>query len=164
MPILGMIGVILGLPPQMSPDSSNIITLIGYLIVVIVGVIFLVWNANRMYGSLYGRLTEVEVQASRIERDLGDPARLLTELASDGLDITSIISRPKPSTTATGSASTSDVIDWDEDLDVLTEEESPTDSDEVASEDENQDEDTGIDIEDLFEDEEEASEEVSDDD
>ena len=47
-------------------------------------------------GSLYGRLTEVEVQASRIERDLGDPARLLTELASDGLDISSIFLSQDP--------------------------------------------------------------------
>ena len=78
MPILGMIGVILGFPPQMSPDSANMFSLISYLIIVIFGVTFLIWNANRMYGSLYGRLTEVEVQASRIERDLGDPARLLT--------------------------------------------------------------------------------------
>ena len=95
MPILGMIGVILGFPPQMSPDSANMFSLVAYLVIVIVGVTFLIWNANRMYGSLYGRLTEVEVQASRIERDLGDPARLLTELASDGLDISSIINQPR---------------------------------------------------------------------
>ena len=78
-----------------------------------------------MYGSLYGRLTEVEVQASRIERDLGDPARLLTELASDGLDISSIISQPRStSAAAIGNASESTVIDWDQDVGVLMEEES----------------------------------------
>ena len=123
MPILGMIGVILGVPPQMSPDSANVTSLVGYLVIVIVGVIFLVWNANRLYGSLYGRLTEVEVQASRIERDLGDPARLLTELASDGLDISSIINQPRANVAASGEASPSEVIDWDEDVGILMEDE-----------------------------------------
>ena len=120
-----MIGVILGIPPQMSPDSSNMFTLIAYLVIVIFGVSFLIWNANRMYGSLYGRLTEVEVQASRIERDLGDPARLLTELASDGLDISSIISQPRSTAAAAmGDAPESVVLDWDQDVGILMEDES----------------------------------------
>ena len=123
MPILGMIGVILGIPPQMSPDSTNMTSLVGYLVIVIVGVMFLIWNANRLYGSLYGRLTEVEVQASRIERDLGDPARLLTELASDGLDISSIINQPRSTTAAAGDASEAAVINWDEDVGALMEQE-----------------------------------------
>ena len=134
MPILGMIGVILGVPPQMSPDSANVTSLVGYLVIVIVGVIFLVWNANRLYGSLYGRLTEVEVQASRIERDLGDPARLLTELASDGLDISSIINQPRANVAASGEASPSEVIDWDEDVGILMEdEESSLDNQDLTS-------------------------------
>ena len=70
---------------------------------------------------MYGRLTEVEVQASRIERDLGDTARLLTELASDGLDISSIISQPKSTVAAPGNASSSAVIDWAEDVGLLME-------------------------------------------
>ena len=78
-----------------------------------------------MYGSLYGRLTEVEVQASRIERDLGDPARLLTELASEGLDISSIINQPKANVAASGEASSSEVINWDEDVNLLMEDEEP---------------------------------------
>ena len=138
MPILGMIGVILGVPPQMSPNSTNIFSLITYLVIVIFGVTFLIWNANRMYGSLYGRLTEVEVQASRIERDLGDPARLLTELASDGLDISSIISQPRSSAAAAiGDAPESAVIDWDQDVGVLMEDVSETEShtsEEISSE------------------------------
>tara|TARA_B100002052_G_scaffold80887_1_gene74092 strand:- start:8405 stop:13417 length:5013 start_codon:yes stop_codon:yes gene_type:complete len=165
MPILGMIGVILGFPPQINPDSTNMFSLIAYLAIVIVGVTFLIWNANRMYGSLYGRLTEVEVQASRIERDLGDPARLLTELASDGLDISSIISQPKSTVAAPGNASSSAVIDWDEDVGLLMEDDqSPPESitlelesDETPS-DEGTEEDeqavSDIDVEDLFEDEE----------
>ena len=124
-----MIGVILGVPPQMSPNSTNIFSLITYLVIVIFGVTFLIWNANRMYGSLYGRLNEVEVQASRIERDLGDPARLLTELASDGLDISSIISQPRSSLLLlSGKHPESAVIDWDQDVGVLMEDVSETES------------------------------------
>ena len=174
MPILGMIGVILGFPPQMNPDSANMFSLVSYLIIVVVGVTFLIWYANRMYGSLYGRLTEVEVQASRIERDLGDPARLLTELASDGLDISSIISQPRSTAAAAlGNAPESTVINWDEDVGVLMDEEESTPesigimeaSEEIetpedsmpleeASEEESQPMMEGIDVEDLFSDEE----------
>ena len=48
MPILGMVGVILGIPPQMNPNSTNSFTLVAYLAIVIVGVAFLIWNANRI--------------------------------------------------------------------------------------------------------------------
>ena len=161
MPILGMMGVVLGFPPQMNPNSGNMISLVGYVAIVIFGVIVLIWNANRLYGSLYGRLTEVEIQASRIERDLGDPARLLTELASDGLDITSIINQPKPSTNVVGSATHAEIEDWDETVETLTAEddfgsqEAPpeltiSDMDQGESEGANSSE-TSIDIEDLFE-------------
>ncbi len=44
-----------------------------------------------MYGNLYGRLTDAEIKSIRIERDLGDPARLLNDLADDGLDLTSLL-------------------------------------------------------------------------
>jgi uncharacterized membrane protein len=169
MPVLGMIGVILGFPPQINADSSNMLTLVGYLATVIVGVVFIIWNANRMYGSLYGRLTEIEVQASRIERDLGDPARLLTELASDGLDISSIISQPRPNVAAEGSASTSEVTGWDENilLDDGLEEDSVS---EVLSfddaEEDGSEQSLSIDIEDLFADDssETDAEEVKGDD
>ena len=153
MPVLGMIGVILGLPPQMEPDSTNMVSLVGYLVLVIGGVIFIIWNSNRMYGSLYGRLTEVEVQASRIERDLGDPARLLTELASDGLDLSSIISQPRPNVAAAGDASSADVANWDDEVGVLLDEESNDGEDSDASES------IDIDIDDLLADESTDSEE-----
>jgi len=123
MPVLGMIGVILGFPPQLNPDSQNLASLGAYLLIVTGGVVFLIWNANRLYGSLYGRLTEVEIKASKIERDLGDPARLLTELASDGLDISSLISAPKPNIAAEGQASSSEVSNWDHDTNILLDEE-----------------------------------------
>ena len=153
MPVLGMIGVILGLPPQMEPDSTNMVSLVGYLVLVIGGVIFIIWNSNRMYGSLYGRLTEVEVQASRIERDLGDPARLLTELASDGLDLSSIISQPRPNVAAAGEASSADVANWDDEVGVLLDEESNDGEDSGATEP------IEIDIDDLLADESTDSEE-----
>ena len=47
-----------------------------------------------MYSNLYGRLTELEVKTGSLERDLGDPARLLTELATDGLDLSGILVLP----------------------------------------------------------------------
>jgi len=172
MPILGLAGVILGFPPQMGSDSTNMFSLIGYLVVVIVGVVFLIWNANRMYGSLYGRLTEVELQASRIERDLGDPARLLTELASDGLDLSAIISQPRPTTAAPGDASFADTVNWDEDLSESDDEETSESLDELEvldeskevedSEEELSENSMALDIEDLFSDETEEG--VNDDD
>ena len=39
---------------------------------------------------LYGRLTDIEVKAIRIERDLSDPARLLNDLANDGINLDAI--------------------------------------------------------------------------
>jgi hypothetical protein len=94
LPILGFVAVVLGIPPAMSPDSGNILTIIGYVLIVMGGVWLLVWRANRMYANLYGRLTELEVKTGSLERDLGDPARLLTELATDGLDLSSILVSP----------------------------------------------------------------------
>jgi uncharacterized membrane protein len=128
MPILGMVIVILGIPPQMSPDANNLSSLIGYIALVILGVWFLIWKANKLYGGLYGRLTDVEVKATRIERDLGDPARLLTELARDGIDLSSIISTPRPTIQADGEASTDEVNAWDEDMDVLLESDEETEA------------------------------------
>ena len=94
LPIVGFVAVVLGIPPAMTPDSSNFITIIGYVLLVILGVWLVVWRANRMYSNLYGRLTELEVKTGSLERDLGDPARLLTELATDGLDLSGILVLP----------------------------------------------------------------------
>jgi hypothetical protein len=112
----------------MSPDANNLSSLIGYIALVILGVWFLIWKANKLYGGLYGRLTDVEVKATRIERDLGDPARLLTELARDGIDLSSIISTPRPTIQADGEASTDEVNAWDEDMDVLLESDEETEA------------------------------------
>jgi hypothetical protein len=94
LPILGFVTVVLGIPPVMNPNSGNFLTMIGYVLIVMGGVWLVVWRANRMYANLYGRLTELEVKTGSLERDLGDPARLLTELATDGLDLSSILVSP----------------------------------------------------------------------
>lgn len=107
LPILGFIAVILGLPPQMSPDETNLISLVGYILVSTIVVWLILRRSNSMYGSLYGRLTDIEVKATRIERDLGDPARLLNDLAMEGLDLSAIIEQPQP---AVGAESTEEVM------------------------------------------------------
>ena len=95
LPLLGFVGVVLGLPPQMTPDEANLVTLVGYILVSTMVVWFILRRANKLYGSLYGKLTDIEVKATRIERDLGDPARLLNDLAMDGLDLSAILEAPQ---------------------------------------------------------------------
>ena len=95
LPLLGFVGVVLGLPPQMTPDEANLVTLVGYILVSTMVVWFILRRANKLYGSLYGKLTDIEVKATRIERDLGDPARLLNDLAMDGLDLSAILETPQ---------------------------------------------------------------------
>jgi len=90
LPVFGMMGIVLGVPPQMASDRVNLISLVAYMAVIMIGVWVLLAKADKMYGNLFGRLTDVEVKATRIERDLGDPARLLNELADEGLDLTTI--------------------------------------------------------------------------
>jgi len=94
LPILGMLGVVLGIPPQLDPSKDNLMTLGAYVLVLSIGVWILVKRADSMYGALYGRLTDIEVKAIRIERDLSDPARLLHELANDGIDLDAIFDGP----------------------------------------------------------------------
>ena len=95
LPLLGFVGVVLGMPPQMTPDETNLVSLIGYILVSTIVVWFVLRRANKLYGSLYGKLTDIEVKATRIERDLGDPARLLNDLAMDGLDLSAILDNPQ---------------------------------------------------------------------
>jgi hypothetical protein len=90
MPVLGMLAIILGIPPMLTEDRTNVVSIAAYVIVVMAGVWFLINRANNMYGALYGRLTDIEVKAIRIERDLSDPARLFNELAGDGLNLEDI--------------------------------------------------------------------------
>ena len=99
LPVFGMMAIVLGIPPQMAGDRSNLISLVVYMAVIMIGVWILLAKADKMYGNLFGRLTDVEVKATRIERDLGDPARLLNELADEGLDLTSIFEGVSTTTT-----------------------------------------------------------------
>ncbi|MED5291818.1 MAG: hypothetical protein VX778_06265, partial [Candidatus Thermoplasmatota archaeon] len=95
LPLFGFVGVVLGLPPQMTPDEANLISLVGYILFSTMVVWFILRRANKLYGTLYGKLTDIEVKATRIERDLGDPARLLNDLAMDGLDLSAILDTPQ---------------------------------------------------------------------
>ena len=106
LPLLGFVGVVLGLPPQMTPDEANLISLVGYILLSTVVVWFILRRANKLYGSLYGKLTDIEVKATRIERDLGDPARLLNDLAMDGLDLSAILEQPQSTVISDGQANT----------------------------------------------------------
>ena len=65
-------------------------TIAAYVVILSVGVWILVRRADSIYGTLYGRLTDIEVKAIRIERDLSDPARLLNDLANDGINLDAI--------------------------------------------------------------------------
>ena len=96
LPVLGMLAIVLGLPPQLATDSSNLGVMAGYFFVIMVGVWYLLKQSDKLYGNLYGRMTDAEIKAIRIERDLGDPARLLNDLADDGLDFAAILGDPTP--------------------------------------------------------------------
>ena len=106
LPLLGFVGVVLGIPPQMTPDEANLISLVGYILLSTIVVWFILRRANKLYGSLYGKLTDIEVKATRIERDLGDPARLLNDLAMDGLDLSAILEQPQSTVISDGQANT----------------------------------------------------------
>lgn len=90
LPLLGMLGVVIGIPPQLEMDQANLVSLGGYVGIVTIGVWILVKRADSLYGGLYGRLTDIEIKATRIERDLSDPARLLNDLANEGIDLSEI--------------------------------------------------------------------------
>ena len=90
-PILGMLAIVLGLPPQLSADSDNLVVMATYFLAITVGVWYLLKRSDKMYGNLYGRMTDAEIKSIRIERDLGDPARLLNDLADDGLDFSALL-------------------------------------------------------------------------
>jgi hypothetical protein len=96
LPVLGMLAIVLGLPPQLSTDSDNLVVMASYFFVIMIGVWYLLKRSDKMYGNLYGRMTDAEIKSIRIERDLGDPARLLNDLADDGLDFSAILGEDAP--------------------------------------------------------------------
>ena len=99
-PVLGMLAIALGLPPQLATDSDNLVMMAAYFGIIMVGVWYILRRSDRLYGNLYGRMTDAEIKAIRIERDLGDPARLLNDLADDGLDLTAILGERAPAPTS----------------------------------------------------------------
>ena len=103
-PVLGMLAIVLGLPAQLATDSDNLLMMVGYFLAIMAGVWYILRRSDRLYGNLYGRMTDAEIKAIRIERDLGDPARLLNDLADDGLDLTAILGERAPSSVSTSIA------------------------------------------------------------
>ena len=102
-PVLGMLAIVLGLPPQLSTGSDNLVVMAAYFFIIMLGVWFLLKRSDKMYGNLYGRMTDAEIKSIRIERDLSDPARLLNDLADDGLDFSAILGERAPAPAAAGS-------------------------------------------------------------
>ena len=90
-PVLGTMILILGLPPRLNPDPMNIAMLLAYLGIVIGGVWFIIRTAESTYGSIYNKIIEINNRSDRLQAELGDPARLLTELARSGLDMSAIL-------------------------------------------------------------------------
>ncbi len=90
-PVLGTMILILGLPPRLNPDPMNIAMLIAYLVIVIGGVWFIIRTAESTYGNIYNKIIEINNRSDRLQAELGDPARLLTELARSGLDMSAIL-------------------------------------------------------------------------
>ena len=103
-PVLGMLAIVLGLPPQLSTGSDNLVVMAAYFFIIMLGVWFLLKRSDKMYGNLYGRMTDAEIKSIRIERDLSDPARLLNDLADDGLDFSAILGERAPAPAAAASA------------------------------------------------------------
>ena len=86
LPLLGFLMSILGFPPLLSADILNILSLIliiGFTSILISAVLKYI---DKMYGQVYSRLTVVQARLRSIERSLGDPARLLNEIANIDLD------------------------------------------------------------------------------
>ena len=109
LPIFGFMLIVMGVPAQVPDNNLNGATLLAYLIVVSFGVIYLLRRSNRTYGRIYGRLTDIETASARIERDLADPARLLGDLAEDGLGLADLLDEASQA-----ARELSETVDWDE--------------------------------------------------
>ena len=109
LPIFGFMLIVMGVPAQVPENNLNGATLLAYLIVVSFGVIYILRRSNRTYGRIYGRLTDIETASARIERDLADPARLLGDLAEDGLGLADLLDEASQA-----ARDMSESVDWDE--------------------------------------------------
>ena len=113
LPVLGMLAIVLGLPPQLSTDRDNLTMIAAYFFLIMFGVWYLLKRSDKMYGNLFGRMTDAEIRSIRIERDLSDPARLLNDLADDGLDFSAILGEPAPASIVVGDSEKQPVTDID---------------------------------------------------
>ena len=113
LPVLGMLAIVLGLPPQLSTDRDNLTMIAAYFFLIMFGVWYLLKRSDKMYGNLFGRMTDAEIRSIRIERDLSDPARLLNDLADDGLDFSAILGEPAPASIVVGDSEKQPVTDLD---------------------------------------------------
>ena len=77
---------ILGFPPLLSPDILNILSLILIIGFTAISISAVLKYVDKVYGQVYSRLTVVQARLRSIERSLGDPARLLNEIANIDLD------------------------------------------------------------------------------
>ncbi len=109
LPIFGFMLIVMGVPAQVPENNLNGATLLAYLIVVSFGVIYILRRSNKTYGRIYGRLTDIETASARIERDLADPARLLGDLAEDGLGLADLLDEASQA-----ARDMSESVDWDE--------------------------------------------------
>ena len=86
LPLLGFLMAILGFPPLLSADILNILSLILIVGVTAISISAILKYIDKKYGQVYSRLTVVQARLRSIERSLGDPARLLNEIANIDLD------------------------------------------------------------------------------
>ena len=86
MPILGYSAIVLGFPPQMNIDITNIVTLLVITILPMYAIRRLLKWMDNSYSELYGHMTDAELAVDRIDRELSDPARLIRKLARYGLE------------------------------------------------------------------------------
>lgn len=86
LPLLGFLMTILGFPPLLSADILNVLSLILIIGITAILISAVLKYIDKMYGQVYSRLTVVQARLRSIERSLGDPARLLNEIANIDLD------------------------------------------------------------------------------
>ena len=86
LPLLGFLMAILGFPPLLSADILKILSLILIVGITAISISAVLKYIDKMYGQVYSRLTVVQARLRSIERSLGDPARLLNEIANIDLD------------------------------------------------------------------------------
>ena len=90
-PVLGMLGIVLGLPPQLTTEGNNLVVMAAYFFLIMAGGLVLAEALGQDVRQPLRTDDGRRGASIRIERDLGDPARLLNDLAEDGLDFSAIL-------------------------------------------------------------------------